>query len=50
MHGFPQFEFFLDSIFRIVLNRAKIYPVLVGTTHMPYRKPEYLEIRRMYAQ
>ena len=25
----------------------KIIPVLVGTTH---RKPEYLEMRRMYAQ
>ena len=32
---------------RIVLNRAKNIPVLVGTTH---RKPEYLEMRRTYAQ
>ena len=31
---------------RIVLNRAKYSPVLIGTTH---RKLEYLETRRTYA-
>ena len=53
MHGYPQFSFEIPKAFakfyflRIVLNRAKNIPVLVGTTH---RKPEYLEMRRTYAQ
>ena len=39
--------YLLSSAFSAVLNRAKNIPVLVGTT---YRKPEYLKMRRTYAQ
>ena len=34
-------------ILPIVFNRANNIPILVSTTH---RKPEYLEMRRTYAQ
>ena len=53
MHGYPQFSFWIPRVLikiyflRIVLNRAKIFPVLVSTGD---RKSEYLEMRRTYAQ
>ena len=53
MHGYPQFSFWIPRVLtkmyflRIVLNRAKIIPVLVSITD---RKSEYLEMRRTYAQ
>ena len=38
----------LNSAFSVYFNKLrKIIPVLVGTTHM---KPEYLKMRRTYAQ
>ena len=49
MHGYPQFSFEIPKAFakfcflRIVLNRAKNFSVLAGTT-------QYLEMRRTYAQ
>ena len=53
MHGYPQFSFWIPRVLtkiyflRIVLNRAKNIPELVSITD---RKPEYLEVRRTYAQ
>ena len=45
MHGYLQFAELLLSPHS--LKPRKSIPVLVGTTH---RKPECLEMRRMYAQ
>ena len=53
MNGYPQFSFWIPRVLtkiyflRIVLNRAKKYPVLVSIGD---RKSEYLEMRRTYAQ
>ena len=52
MRSCPQFSFWIPRVIskiyflRIVLNHANI-PVLVSITH---RKPEYLEMRKKYAQ
>ena len=53
MDGYPQFSLWIPRILskmqflRTVLNPAKNISVLVSITD---RKPEYLEVRRMYAQ
>ena len=53
MHGYPQFSFWIPRALakfcyiRMVLNRAKNIPVLVGTTH---RKLDNPEMRKTYAQ
>ena len=53
MHGYPIFSFWrpmvLTKIYflRIALNRAKISLYLKAS---PIGKPEYLEMRRTYAQ
>ena len=53
MYGYPIFSFWIPMVLtkiyflRIVLNRAKISLYLKAS---PIGKPEYLEIRRTYAQ
>ena len=53
MHGYPIFSFWIPIILtkiyflRIVLNRPKISLCLKAS---PIGKPEYLEMRRTYAQ
>ena len=51
MHGHPNFFLDTKSTYQVLLSPysfkpRKTIPVLVATTH---KKPEFLEMRRMYA-